>query len=277
MRHSTSRLTTQDGLTLHTESWLPDQTPRGVVLIAHGYGEHIGRYQHVAALLVEAGFAVYGIDHRGHGRSGGMQAYFKSIDEPVADLYQYFQEVQQAHPDQKYFLLGHSMGTLIGLAFLLRYQDQFAGAILSGTAINSDETVAAPMRSVAGFLANVIPTVPLIPALGSETLSTDRAVAEAYDADPLVYRGAWRVGMATLLLKTAQTLRPHLQQIKIPLLIMHGAEDEITPVSGAMTVHDNVASADKVLYIYEGMLHEIFNEQDKAQVFADLLAWLNSH
>lgn len=277
MQHNTGQITTSDGLKLHTKSWLPDATPEAVILIAHGYGEHIGRYEHFAEMLVENGYAVYGIDHRGHGKSGGMQAYFKSMDEPVNDLRQYFQAIQQAHADQKYFLLGHSMGTLITLQFLLRSQGHFTGAILSGTATNSDGAIPAVVQSIAGALANLIPTVPLIPALGSDALSTDPNVAKAYDADPLVYRGSWRLGMAALLIRVGQNLRTQLHQITLPMLIMHGADDSIVPASGSQAVYDGISSVDKTLHIYDGMLHEIFNEQDKVRVFSDLLAWLNAY
>lgn len=277
MQHTTDHLTARDGLKLHTEQWLPDDMPRAIILIAHGYGEHIGRYQHVAEVLVHAGYGVCGLDHRGHGKSEGLRAYLKTLDTPVDDLYQYFQQIREAHPNQKYFLLGHSMGTLISLLFLLKYQNHFAGAILSGTALNADETVSVPMRGVAGFLARIIPTVPLIPALGSETLSTDPAVAQAYDADPLVYRGSWRVGMGAVLLQTGGALRTRLAQLTLPLLIMHGSADAIAPLSGAQTLHDGAASEDATLHVYEDMLHEIFNERDKQQVFDDLLAWLNAH
>src|SRR5262245_7230645 len=107
MSHSISSFQTPDGIHIHTESWLPEGEPKAVVVIVHGYGEHIGRYPNVAALFNEHGYAVYGLDHRGHGKSSGLRAHFDSFDQPMNDLTRYVESARTAHPGKKLFVYGH--------------------------------------------------------------------------------------------------------------------------------------------------------------------------
>lgn len=270
-------ITTSDNLKLHTVAWRPEGTPRGIVFIVHGYGEHIARYPHVAEALVNAGFAVYGIDHRGHGKSEGTRAYFKTLDDAVNDFAAYFEQVRAKNPGQKLFVYGHSMGSLIALAFALRYQKDLAGLALSGTAVNGDETIPKPIMALGKFIKSFAPTLPLLPGLPSTELSTDLSVGEIYDQDPLVYRGMWKVGMGIGLLEVGKTLRERAGELTLPLLIMHGEIDKITPISGSNVIYERAKSTDKTLKTYPGMRHEIMNGRENAQPIADLTGWLTRH
>jgi acylglycerol lipase len=275
-RHETSFLKTSDGLTLFTQAWLPDSSPRAIVLVVHGYGEHSSRYDHIANALVQANYAVYALDHRGHGKSEGLKAYFPSIKEPVNDLHSYFETVQRLYPKQKIFVYGHSMGSLISLLFVLKYQNDVAGLILTGSAITADENVSAPKLAVAQILSWIIPTVPLFPALLSEQLASDPSVGEAYDKDPMVYHGRWRVGMATCLLATGPEIQGQLSRLTLPLLIMHGEDDEIAPISGGHMVRDRASSIDKTFKSFPKMRHEIQNDFSKGEVIDAMIQWLNA-
>ncbi|MCU0511346.1 MAG: lysophospholipase [Anaerolineae bacterium] len=279
MTAQTGTFITTDQLRLHTVAWQPAGPPRGLVFLVHGYGEHIGRYEPVAQALLHSGFAVYGLDHRGHGRSEGRRAYFARLDDAVNDLQGYFAQVSAQQPGLKRFMIGHSMGTLLALAFTLDCggNRDLNGLILSGCAVNGDETVPAALRHVGRLLQSVVPTLPLLPGVPPAELSTDPAVVQAYAADPLVYHGWWRVGMGFGLLQAGQALRARAGAITLPLLILHGADDKITPVSGSHLLYERAASADKTRRMYAGMRHEIFNERDRAQPLADIQAWLTSH
>jgi alpha-beta hydrolase superfamily lysophospholipase len=275
MPHTTDRFRAADGVQIFTAAWLPDGKPKAVVLLVHGYGEHIMRYRHVAERLVSAGYAFYGLDHRGHGQSDGLRAYFESFDQPVHDLKLYFDQVKAAQPGQKMFLYGHSMGSLISLEFTLRYQDQLAGLILSGTAVNADEAVSPALVTLSGVLSRLIPTVPLTPPLPSDALSRDPAVASAYDNDPLVYRGNWRSRTGALILASGRASRTRAGELKLPLLILHGAEDKIVPPSGSKLIAERAGSPDKALKLYPGLRHEVHNEPEKDVVIGDVVAWLD--
>lgn len=277
MRHETSFLKTSDQLTLFTQSWAPTGKPRAIVLIVHGYGEHSTRYTHVAEAMVNSGYAVYTLDHRGHGKSEGLKAYFAAVDDAVRDLRTYFETIQREHPGQKIFVYGHSMGSIISLAFTLKYQKDVAGLILTGTAITGDETISPLLITIGQFLQRFVPTLPLLPALGLDQLASDQSVGEVYGKDPLVYRGAWRIGMGFGLIVAGRELQTQIQNLKLPLLIMHGEEDKITPISGGHLVRDKAQSTDKTFKSFPKMRHEIHNDHSKAEVIDTMIQWLNGH
>ncbi|MCA9903230.1 MAG: alpha/beta fold hydrolase, partial [Anaerolineae bacterium] len=141
MPHQTATLHTSDNLTLHTESWLPEGEPRAAIVVVHGYGEHLGRYRHVADYFVKQGYAVYALDHRGHGQSEGLRAYVHSFNQFVEDLHVYVGQVKSAQAGRKLFILGHSMGALISLLYCIRYPDGIAGLVISGAPVNADANV----------------------------------------------------------------------------------------------------------------------------------------
>jgi alpha-beta hydrolase superfamily lysophospholipase len=277
MRHATSSFQTADGLTIHTESWLPDDEPKAVVLVVHGYAEHIGRYLHVAEWLVQNGYAAFGLDHRGHGKSQGLRAHFDTFDQPVNDLKQYFDQIKAEHPGKRLFLWAHSMGSLIGLAFALRYQDQFAGMVVTGTAVNGDETQPPALIAVGRILSKLVPKAPLIPPLPATVLSHDPAVVAAYDSDPLNYRGSFRPRLGSLLIEAGQQIRARAAELRLPLLFLHGGEDPLVPKSGSEFMYAHAGSPDKTLTIYPGLYHEIHNELEKGMVLSDAVNWLNAH
>ncbi len=274
MNHQTDSFTTADNLKIFTQSWQPDDEPKAVVVIVHGLAEHSTRYQHVAEAFVEHGVATYALDHRGHGKSEGERVYFKSIDQPVGDLYQYFQTIQAQHPQKKLFMYGHSMGSIIALAFTLAYQQQLDGLLLSGTAITGDESLPNFVISLLNLVAKVFPKVRLIPALGSDTISSDPEQVKLYDSDPLVDRGAWRLGMTSVLVNAGRMVRGRLAELTLPLLIMHGEDDQLIPISGAMLAHEKASSTDKTLKTYPNSRHELVNEVQRDEIIQTMADWL---
>jgi len=276
MHHTIDHFINPQGQHIHTESWLPSTPARAAILVVHGYAEHIGRYTHVAEALASAGYAIYGLDHRGHGRSTGVRAHFRHLDEPVNDLIIYYHRIRRAQPDLPIIVLGHSMGTLISLTFTLRLQDQLAGLILSGTAINGDETVTLPLQILGTVLRPIVPLLRLVPGQGTEALTTDPVMVEAARTDPLSDHGMWRVGMGTLLLQTGRKLRKRLPELTLPLLLLHGEDDTITPVSGARAIYSQANSADKTLLLYPGMRHEVMNELERQRVLEEIISWLHA-
>lgn len=275
MRHHVDSFKTPNKLQIHTESWLPDGAPRAAVFIVHGYAEHIGRYAPAAERFVQRGYAVYGMDHQGHGKSDGLRVYFDSLETPVADLKAFFEKIRAAHPDLPVFMWGHSMGSLLALSFALRYQNLLAGLLLSGVAVDGDKILPAPLITAARGLARIVPRSRLFPAVAAPLISHDAEIVAAYQNDPLVDRGGWRVGMGYLLIDSGRKLRARAGDITLPVLLLHGGDDKITPVSGAEYLYQQFASADKTLKVYPGLYHEVHNETEKDKVLADMLGWLD--
>jgi alpha-beta hydrolase superfamily lysophospholipase len=276
MQETTASLTTTDGIQLHTIQWLPDIPAKAVVLLAHGLGEHSGRYRHVAQALTNAGYAVYALDHRGHGRSGGVNGYFGTIERPVDDLESYFKQIQAGHPDTKIFVYGHSMGALISLLFVQRHQDALAGWISQGTPLNVDSLQPAPLIAVGKFLSRVWPMLRFAP-LDINGISRDPNVIEAYKTDPYNAVKRHRVSLLMNILGGGQEARKDVSNIRLPLLVLHGGADPVCPPSGSQLLYNNTQSTDKTLKLYDGLYHEIHNEPEQAQVFDDVIAWLNAH
>lgn len=269
-------LKTADGLDLHTIRW-PVATPRARVVIVHGLGEHAARYTHVAAALNAADFSVYALDHRGHGRSSGTRTYFDSFGQPEADLARYIDEIRQTTPDVPLFIYGHSMGSLIALRYTLKHQGDLAGLIVSGYALSVKDTAPTLLFAVIRSLSTIIPKQRLLPLGYDRLISRDPVVQAAYRDDPLVDSGLLRVGMAAKLLAEAEDQRGQHQRLHLPILILHGSDDQITPASGGEILFEQVSSTDKTHTVYPAAYHELHNEPEQETVIADIVAWLKAH
>lgn len=277
MQHISSSFQTVDNLKIHTEAWLPPHDPRGIVLVAHGVAEHIGRYAHVAAHLVESGYAVYGYDHRGHGQSGGKRSYFENFEQPIDDLAQYIRLVKTTQAGKDIFLYGHSMGSLMTLAYILREDKcDIAGLITTGVPIAVDDNLPNFVISAFRTINQVAPDVPLI-SLDITGLSRDPAVLATWTADPYVNLSLIRVRTTLGILGTVRYIRAHLSDIRLPLLVMHGGGDRIVDSAGSVTLYEGASSEDKTLKIYPELYHEIINEPEREMVLVDMSIWLDQH
>jgi acylglycerol lipase len=264
---------------IYWQQWRPEKVA-AVVMVAHGLGEHGGRYRHVAEKLVEAGCAVYAIDHRGHGKSEGRRAYVDRFSNAVDDMNALMDIIVEERRVRgvmpPVFLLGHSMGGALSLSYALKYGNRLSGLALSGPAVALDG--APPLiRPISKLLSRVAPTMGTFP-IDPKLVSRDPEMVEAYSADPLNAHG--KVPARTLgeIVNFVEWLPAALSVIDLPLLVMHGGEDKLAGVSGSRMVVDRVSSKDKELKVYDGLYHEIFNElpQDRQRVFSDLAAWITS-
>jgi acylglycerol lipase len=253
------------GLEIFWRAWLGDGDATAVVVIAHGAGEHSGRYTHVAQRLVDQGYAVYAIEHRGHGRSQGPRALIDRIDSAVADLDKLVALAGHAHPGAPRFLLGHSMGGTIALSYALAHQQRLAGLVLSGPL--------APMRITARILSALAPRTPLV-AIDSSLVSRDPAVVADYRSDPLVHHGKLPARTVVELADAIETFPEAVSAITVPTLIMYGTDDGLCPPPGSVMLSERIGSPDKTLTAYPGLAHEILNEPEREQVLDDLCSWL---
>jgi alpha-beta hydrolase superfamily lysophospholipase len=272
---SEGELTGVGGVRIQWRSWLPDGGPKAVIVIAHGAGEHLGRYEHVAARLVSEGYAVYALDHRGHGRSGGPRALIDRVDNAVADLDQLVVRAAGEHPGIDVFLLGHSMGGLIAVSYALRHQNRLHGLLLSGPLAALD-AASPPVRMIASILSALTPKLGVF-AVDASLVSRDPAVVKAYQEDPLVHHGKLPARTVAELATSVGSFPDAVGTITIPTLIMYGTADQLAPPAGSKMLAEKISSADKKVIPYEGLYHEIFNEPEREQVLDDTCAWLKAH
>lgn len=276
LKHREFTLEGAGGIPLFAQAWLPDGALSSVVVVAHGLGEHSTRYQWLAERLVAQGRAVYAIDHRGHGRSGGPRANIERFAHVVSDFCTYVGRARRQHPDVPAFVFGHSMGGAIAFASAARLQDTLSGLVLSGPALAAGDAVPTLKWLSARVLSLVAPNTGVL-KLPASAVSRDRAVVRAYETDPLVMHEAIPARTVVELLQAMATFPALAKQVRLPVLVQHGTADALVPLEAARGVHQAMASRDRTFRPYDGLYHEIYNEPEREQVLADLLKWLTLH
>jgi acylglycerol lipase len=263
------------GLRIYWRSWLADGDARAVVVIAHGAGEHSGRYRHVAARLVCERYAVYAIEHRGHGRSEGPRALVDHLDRTVEDLDTLILIARERRPGLPLFLLGHSMGATIALSYATAHHDRLSGLVLSGP-LAAMEAAPARQRMIARLLSAVAPRQGIV-AIDPSLVSRDAAVVDAYVEDPLVHHRKLPARTVTELAAAIETFPETVSAITVPTLIMYGTADRLCPPRGSLMLNERIGAADKTLKPYAGLYHEILNEPERETVLDDMCSWLAAH
>lgn len=244
---------------LFERAW-PVADAKAAVVIVHGLAEHSGRYEHVARALNAKGYAVYAQDLRGHGRSVGFPGHMGDVDRVISDVVEYCTRVRVAH--DKVFLLAHSMGTLISIPAVARMPSgTLEGLILSGTATSPGPA------SVELVTKGAVPP---------EVISRDPDVVKAYVDDPLVFKKVPGELMGELG-NVTERVRAAIPDIAMPVLLIHGTDDQLCSIDGANFVWVQLVTIDKTLQGYPGLYHEVLNEPEKDQVISDVVRWLDAH
>ncbi len=258
---------------IYFQGWLPEGEPKAILLIAHGLAEHSGRYMNIVDRFVPLGYAVYGLDHLGHGKSEGTRVYVERFEDYTDTLKIYFDRIQTGKP---VFLLGHSMGGLIGAIYLLDHQAELKGAVLSGPSVKVHDKITPTLLLVGKLHSALMPKFGLI-ELDAEGVCRDPAVVQAYISDPLVYRGKTTARLAAEMLKAMRVIGAQASKITLPIMIVQGGADRLVDPAGARMLYDTVSSTGKEIRIYEGFYHEVFNEPERERVLVDVERWIEAH
>ena len=273
MQHTESDFTGVHGTRIVYDVWRPDGAPTGILLLAHGLGEHARRYDHVVERLVGLGLVVYAPDHRGHGRSGGKRIELRDWSEFIDDLHQLSAIAITENPGLPRFLLGHSMGGAIALTYALDHPDELAGLIVSAPAVVVTAGKPAFVVEIGKIIGRFAPNVP-VETLDAKAVSRDPAVVAAYESDPLVYHGKVKAGIARGMVTAAESFPARLPSLTMPTLVLHGTEDRLADVSGSRMIAERAGSPDLTLKTYDGLFHEVFNEPEQEKVLDDVVDWL---
>jgi alpha-beta hydrolase superfamily lysophospholipase len=250
---------------LHVETW-PNPDARYVVVLAHGYGEHVGRYAQVAVDLVAHGAVVYGPDHRGHGRSEGERVSIPDVEPLVDDLHVVVQRTRELHVGLPVVLIGHSMGGMIAARYAQRYGGALHALVLSGPVLGRWEAADTLLA------ADEIPDVPIDPA----TLSRDPSVGEAYVADPLVWHGPFRRETLEAIRTCLTTIGAQPPVAELPTLWVHGGDDQLVPIEPTRQGIDALVTPQQLRTVtYPGARHEVFNETNRDEVLAEVTRFID--
>ncbi|MBV9514640.1 MAG: lysophospholipase [Mycobacteriaceae bacterium] len=264
------------GVRIVYDVWTPEGTPRGVVVLSHGYAEHARRYDHVAQRFGDAGLVTYALDHRGHGRSAGKRVWLKRLSDYTDDFAALVDIAARDHPDLKRVVLGHSMGGGIVFAYGAEHPDAYSAMVLSGPAVAAQLEVPKALAVAAKMLGSTVPGA-AVRTLDADAVSRDPEVVATYKADPLVYHGKFPAGISRALLIVGENQPRLAAKLTAPLLIVHGEDDRLVSVEGSRMLAGNAASEEVALKVYPGLFHEVFNEPEKDRVLDDVTSWIVTH
>jgi len=279
---------------------LPEGPPRGAVQIIHGMAEHIRRYAPLARALGEAGYLVAGQNLRGHGEEAPLRGYFArrgGWDALLADIHALRLEVARLYPGLPHVLLGHSMGSFLARCYLAEHGGGLQGAVLSGTG-SVGRGAALAGRFLAGGLvllgrgrrpAKLLDALafsgnnrPFCPARTPfDWLSRDATQVAAYAQDPLcgfVLTGAGYRDLFTGLLRLREKRLVGETPKNLPLLFLSGDRDPVEKngagVLAAARAYSLAGAGEVTVKLYPQARHEVFNEENREEVYRDLLCWL---
>jgi len=270
-----SHVSEQNSNGLYYRHWTTQETPKAVVMLVHGLGEHCQRYDALGSHLTDAGYALSSMDLPCHGQSEGKRGHVDNFDVFQQAALSLYKQIDTRYPDTPVFLLGHSMGGLIAAHLLLNHQDKFNGALLSGAAIQSPQEPPGWQVAIIKAIAKLFPKAAML-QLDASAISRDPKVVETYMNDPLVSKDKLSAQFLVSMTNTMDACKNDAGKINLPILIMHGSADVITAPQGSQLLHDSVSSDDKTLTVYQGLYHEIFNEPEAQSIYAEIVDWMTA-
>ncbi|XP_054243231.1 monoglyceride lipase isoform X3 [Indicator indicator] len=235
-----------DGQHLFCRYWKPAAAPRALVFIAHGAGEHCGRYDDLAQRLTELNLFVFAHDHVGHGQSEGDRMVVSDFHVFIRDSLQHIDLMKKEHPELPVFILGHSMGGAISILTASERPSEFSGMVLISPLVVASPEVATPIKM------------------------------ESYTSDPLVYHGGMKVSFVIQLMNAIARIERALPKLTLPILVLHGSTDKLCDIKGSYLLMDTVQSQDKTLKVYEEAYHALHKElpEVSTSVFTEILTWI---
>ncbi len=260
---------------IYYQAYLPRAEIRASIIVVHGLGEHSGRYENVVNHLLPQGFAIYGFDHIGHGRSEGHRGFVHQYEDFSDTLTTYKNKVKSWQPGKPLFLLGHSMGGLIATEYLIDHSKELTGAVISAPLIKVPDNIG-KFTIISGKILSMVAPKLGITALDPTAISRDPEVVEDYINDPFVFLGKTSARLSNELFKAIMRVNEEVDKIEIPFIVLQGSEDLLVNPNGSRMLYEGANSQDKTLKVYEGLYHEIFNEPERGRVLEDIANWLNA-
>lgn len=283
MKHHQGRFTGTGGINLYYQSWHPQpntdtiltENRYAIAVIIHGLGSHSGLFTNVVKHLVSAGYAVYGLDMRGHGRSQGQRGHINSWSEFRQDIKAFLKLIETREPKHPRFLLGHSLGSIVVLDYILHYPKAVQGAIAMAAPLG--QVGVSPVKLTLGrTLSLVMPRFAVNVGFAGHQISRDQNVQETLTQDSLMHsQGSARLG--TEYLATKAWINSHLEHFATPLLILHGGADEVAHPEGSRAFFQQINFPDKEYYEYPQSRHAIHRDLDYRKMLADIEDWLQRH
>jgi alpha-beta hydrolase superfamily lysophospholipase len=262
------------GMKLYGKQW-PVTSPKAVVCLVHGLGEHCGRYDHVANYFNENEIVVFGYDQRGHGNSGGKRGHTASMELLLEDLELVLMKVRVVYNDLPLFLYGHSMGGNVVANYIIKKDTkELSGAIISSAWLGLVKKISSPLLKMVKLLQNILPSLTIGNGLPLQELSFDQANIEDYKKDPLVHDKI-SLRLFYQLYQSAAYAMDHASEIKIPVLVGHGDRDGITSFEYSGRFSRSIGE-NAMFKPWTERKHEVHNDRGKEEVMAFYAGWILS-
>ena len=274
MTASELSISSVDGKQLFTREWKPNRETRAVITLIHGLGEHSGRYDHVAAALNAAGYAVMAPDLRGHGHTEGIRGHIPSYEIAMEDIRCATEEAGRHYPALPQFLYGHSLGGNLVLYYLLTRKPALRGAIVTSPGLAPGTPVTGLKLAAARLMYRVIPAFTMANGLDMTGLSRDPTVSQRAKADPDYHsQVSARLGLDAI--NQGAWIQNQKGPVPIPLLLMQGSADRVVNLAATRRFAGNI-TGDVTYKEWDGWFHELHNEPGQAEVFQTIITWLDA-
>jgi len=267
-----SDLSTRDGVRLKIRTWNAIAASKGRVLFIHGMGEHGGRYSHIAERLNAAGFDCHALDQRGHGRSAGKRGDILHYDLLLDDLEDYWKAIGEPAST---FLYAHSLGGQLLINLITQRDVKPCGAIINAPWLALTFRPHPIKLLLSKILRKLWPGLTLESGTTATMMARDLDHLLSIPEQELTHK-RMSARMFHELQNGADSAFSAAQKFTTPLLLMHGDADPVTSFAASEAFFANVASADKTLRIYPGMLHETHNEPEREMVLSEAIHWLEN-
>ncbi|MEJ5229972.1 MAG: lysophospholipase [Pseudothermotoga sp.] len=241
---------------------------KSFVILIHGLGEHSKRYSWLLELLQKEGYGLVLFDLPGHGESPGKRGHTS-----FKEIFEVLDKIVESHPNS--FLMGHSLGGLIAIRYA-ETRDRIRSLIVTSPALKvaKDNLL---LRSAATIFSLIMPKLSFDNGINPKDLSPNEKAVEKYVQDPLVHRKISAKLAYDMLHNSAMALKD-AKKINVPCFLAVGEMDKITLPTGTEEFFNSLASSDKIMKVYKGGYHELFEDQQNSNAFmSDLINWLNSH
>ena len=266
-----------DGLNLWCYGVRPQGAVQAQVIVMHGLGDHCRNlpYRNLLEVLVAQGFATYGFDLRGHGQSEGPRMFAETWSNLRDDLNRFVELVRREAPDKPIFLVGLSLGGLLVLNYAQHHPSGLSGVVAVAPAVDASG-VPPLIKAMIPLLSRLLPRASINPGLDLPHIARDPAVVREYTSDPY-FQTRTTPRLAAEALRALEETRTRASSFTLPLLILHGEADTIVKPEGSADFFAQAQASDKQRLTYPDAYHNLFLEPNRAQVFADIVAWLERH
>jgi len=277
MNYQSTTYASYDGIKLSGYLWKPENKPKALINLVHGFGEYSERYSHWAELFVNKGYAVHAIDYRGHGKSDGRRGYIHSFDDYLSDIDVLVCESDKMFPETPQYIYGHSLGGNIVTNYILKRENNFKGAIISSPWYKLAFDPTAITLFFAKTIKSIFPKFTQNAKLDVNRISHDHDVVNKYLEDPLVHEKI-STRMFFEIFNAGNWVLENTDLLNIPVLLQHGNADKITSYKASVEFAEKAQKLNQDITYkeWEGMYHELHHEVNYEEVFLFVDKWIES-